>query len=251
MTDDQNVDLINRAKTDFLAREKLFHQYRPQIKYIASNICKRPLDWDTDDELSISLIAFNSAIDTYDESKGMKFINYAKMLIHHGLVDYFRKEARFQYASLDTLTEDETVNMFEVKHAYKNYQETKASESQKEMVEDFNQILSKFDITLSDLVDVSPKHIDTRNTLTKIAQTLVADPVLFSSLLQSRRLPIKELILLTGTSRKVIENGRKYIIAVALILGKEEFSGIKHFIRFPKQEGGVGRWQKFKAWYSR
>lgn len=86
MLEDQNMDLINQAKKDFLAREKLFHQYRPQIKSIASGICKRPLDWENDDELSISLIAFNSAIDTYDESKGMSFINYAKMLTHHRLV---------------------------------------------------------------------------------------------------------------------------------------------------------------------
>ncbi|MFT9493457.1 RNA polymerase sigma-I factor [Anaerosolibacter sp.] len=245
------MDLINQAKNDFLAREKLFHQYRSQIKSIASGICKRPLDWENDDELSISLIAFNSAIDTYDESKGMSFINYAKMLIHHRLVDYFRQEARFQHASLDKLTEDETVNMFEVKQACKTYQDAKESENQREMVQNFNDMLAKFDISLDDLVSVSPKHLDTRRTLTQIAQVLVNDPVLFSSLLQSKRLPIKELMMYSGASRKVIENGRKYIIAVALILGIEEFSTMKHFIRLPNQERGVSRWQKFKAWYSK
>jgi hypothetical protein len=52
MEEKDSVDLlVNKAKTDFLAREKIFHEYRPQIKSIASSICKRNLSWDNDDEL--------------------------------------------------------------------------------------------------------------------------------------------------------------------------------------------------------
>jgi len=44
---------------------------------------------------------------------------------------------------------------------------------------------------------------------------------------------VKELCKGTGYSRKVIEKGRKYIIALTLILTEPELSGLKHFTTFP------------------
>ena len=74
--DETNVtELIKRARhNDHTARETLILQHKTLITSLAAAICKRSLHWDNDDELSITLIAFNEAIDNYDETKGLSFI---------------------------------------------------------------------------------------------------------------------------------------------------------------------------------
>jgi RNA polymerase sigma factor len=239
MEEKNSVDiLIDKAKTDFLAREKIFHEYRPEIKSIASSICKRNLSWDNDDELSISLIAFNEAIDTYDKSKGMKFISYARMLIHNRLVDYFRSELRFQHSSLNVVGEEHQVNEYEKRQAFDEHRKKQENESLSETMEIFDSSLLDYGISLDDLVKISPKHRDTRHMLMKVAQSIVNERILLSKLKQSKRLPIKELKIYTGLSRRTLERGRKYIIALALILSDDNYSEIKNFINFPNTEGG-------------
>ncbi|MBC2723939.1 MAG: hypothetical protein HGJ97_14860 [Desulfosporosinus sp.] len=52
-----------------------------------------------------------------------------------------------------------------------------------------------------------------------------------------RLLPIKELELLTGIKRKVLEKGRKYLIALALILSEPDFYPLKIFMQLPEEPG--------------
>jgi len=231
-------DLLEKAKIDFIVREKIFHEYRPEIKSMASSICKRNLNWDNDEELSISLIAFNEAIDTYDKSKGMKFTNYARMVIHNRLVDYFRSESKFNYLSLDVVGEDQQINEYEKQQAFSEYRKQEENESLVETMKLFDLTLSEYGTSLDDLVKVSPKHKDTRHRLMKAAQSLVNEPVLLSKLKQNKRLPINELRIYTGLSRIVLERGRKYIIALVLILSDNKYSELKNFIKFPNIEGG-------------
>lgn len=232
-------NLIIKAQKDFLAREKLFHMFRPKIRLMAMDICKRPLHWDNDDELSISLIAFNEAIETFDENKGMSFINYSRMLIHRRLVDHFRKESRFQHVPLEYNEEEQSeLSKHEIDEAISQHQKEERARDQREMMELYNNTLAEFGISIDDLLSVSPKHKDTKINLMKIAQSLALNPELIDKLYKTKKLPIQELTLLTGNSKKILEKGRKYIIAVTLILSNEEFTPIKHLIRFPFGEGG-------------
>lgn len=52
-------------------REKFIEENRDFVYKIASSICKRRLSWQNDDELSIALIAFNKAIETYDKKRAI------------------------------------------------------------------------------------------------------------------------------------------------------------------------------------
>lgn len=63
-----------------------------------------------------------------------------------------------------------------------------------------------------------------------VAHTLVEHEELLEKLLLTKQLPIKELMLLTGQSRKVLETGRRYLIALTLILSQPEFSFMKEFL---------------------
>lgn len=231
---------VVKARQDDLVREKLIKKYRSQIGTIAMGICGRSLDWNNDDELSISLIAFNEAIDTYDKDKGMRFLNYAQMLIHHRLVDYFRRESRFQYAPLDTLDQEKEVSKYEIAEAWTKYQDEQTALEQRDMVARYNFMLLDYGISLDDLVSCSPKHRDTKQTLIRVAQALVEQPVLMKQFEKNKQLPVKELMVLTGVGRKVIERGRKYIIAVVLVLSIDEFLPIRQLLRLPQQGGGEG-----------
>ena len=52
--------------------------------------------WENDDELSIALIAFNSACENYKEGKG-NFFSYAKIVMRNALIDFFRKGKNNDY----------------------------------------------------------------------------------------------------------------------------------------------------------
>ena len=232
-------NLIIKAQKDFMAREKLFHVFRPKIRLMAMDICKRPLHWDNDDELSISLIAFNEAIETFDETKGMSFINYSRMLIHRRLVDHFRKESRFKHVPLEYNEEEQSeLSKHEIDEAIAQHQKEERARDLREMMGLYKNTLAEFGISIDDLLSVSPKHKDTKINLMKIAQSLALNPELIDKLYKTKKLPIQELTLLTGNSKKILEKGRKYIIAVTLILSNEEFAPIKNLIRFPLEEGG-------------
>ncbi len=59
---------------------------------------------DNDEEFSIALIAFNEAIEKYNEDRG-NFWAFAKLVIESRLKNNLRKNARIADSSLEELTE--------------------------------------------------------------------------------------------------------------------------------------------------
>lgn len=231
-----------QAKSNPEAREKLFQVSKKQIAQLASHTAGRALDWENDDELSISLIAFNEAIDTYDPAKGSSFWGYAGMVIKHRLIDYFRQEYHWQ-KRLPLTAEGEPVNLEvlakERELAFQAIRQAEEAEEREEMVKAFEKSLGEFKISLRELVKSSPKHRDTRENLLRVAVTLVKQAELQAQLWRTKQLPIKELMNQTGQSRKVLERGRRYIIALFLILSKPEFRPMREFLKLPVE---VKKW---------
>jgi hypothetical protein len=91
-----------------------------------------------------------------------------------------------------------------------------AEERQSEIL-DFGRVLQEFDIHLSELVQASPKRADSRLILLKVGRALATDADLMRYLIGQKLLPSSELASRTGISRKLIEQGSKLIIAVALL----------------------------------
>lgn len=48
------------------------------------------------DEYSIALQAFNEAIDSFDMSYNVKFINFSSMVINRRVIDYIRKNKKYK-----------------------------------------------------------------------------------------------------------------------------------------------------------
>ena len=80
------------------------------------------------------------------------------------------------------------------------------------------QILSAYGFSFFDLSDSSPKAEKTRRQCALAVRTLIEDTALISRMQASKTLPIRELALRRGVSKKLLERHRKYIIAAAEIL---------------------------------
>ncbi len=230
--------LMSSQNGDTLAREELIRSHKAFIAKVSSKICSRYLTWDNDDELSIALLAFNEAIDTFDPHGGASFYSFVQMVIRRRLVDYFRKEGKHQHLSLSPLNpDDEELSRYDLDASQDLFQENENQNVFAEVVENYVRVLVAYKVTLDDLVKVSPKHKDSKQTLIRAALALKNNPHLMEHLKTHKLLPIKELELLTGLKRKVLEKGRKYLIALVLILSEPEFYPLKTFMQDPEGLG--------------
>jgi RNA polymerase sigma factor len=233
MDSDAYCDLLNTLiqikNGNQSAREKLVEEYKPFVLKTANQFCKRVLDWGRDDELSIGLIAFNSAIDTFDQNRQIPFLPYCRVVIVNRIKDHFRKESR--YRNLNALDDE---NLFlESQTAWDNYANRTIEDERREELEQFEKILAEFSIGFEDLVEVSPRHRDYRLTLFKVAGRLVQIESLMEYLRSKKQLPLTELEKASGVNRKTLERGRKFIIASALVLSKpDEFVYLRSYINF-------------------
>jgi RNA polymerase sigma factor len=232
----QLLDALLRIKNgDRRAREKLVAEYRPFVLKTAIGLCKRGLEWGRDDELSIGLIAFNHAIDAFDPERRVPFLPYCRVVISNQIRDHFRKEARHRHnISLDAEPQEGMpATAADYQAAWEEYQNRTIEDERREELELFAELLAEYDTSFDDLVEVSPKHRDSRAVLLKAARDLSARRELMNHLTSKKQLPLKELELVSGVRRKTLERGRKFIITCALILSRsEEFVYLRSFINF-------------------
>jgi RNA polymerase sigma factor len=222
----------DQSRQDIIQDNKIF------VQQLTSKICKRPVSWN-DDEMSISLIAFNEAINRYAESQNDNFYNFAKVVIHSRLIDYFRKQGRQQMAvSLDAVTldadgEEYQTNPAEIKHSWQQYHEQQLVRERMEEIEIYSERLEEFGIYFEELEDASPDRIDARKNLIQLAYQFVEYPHLVDLLEQTKQLPIKQILQFARVSRKTMERGRKYLLALIVILVADDLPHLKSSIIFP------------------
>lgn len=213
--------LPNGDRDEFIENNKSF------IYNTAYRVCKRKLDWHNDDELSISLIAFNNACDNYNKSKG-NFYGYASVLIKNALVDSFRKAKNTPFLIFDS--EDDTMEYVDVKNSLIEFEKSQEIQRRAEEISLFSKELSKYKICFSDLVESSPSHRDTRDSLLNLALACVKNDSILDHIKRKRVLPIKEILLLGNYNRKYIENWRRYLLVLILILSTNEYPYIKSYL---------------------
>ena len=131
--------------------------------------------------------------------------------------------------------EDEELSRYELDTSLEQYQENENQEFFARVLEHFVRVLSDYNVTLDDLFKVSPKHRERKQTLTRAALALSNSSELMAHLQKHRLLPINELELMTGIKRKALDKGRKYLIALALILSKPDFYPLKIFMQIPEE----------------
>jgi len=244
--------LIKQAQDgDRTTRERLIADYRPFILKVTSRFCKRYVDPSRDDEFSISLIAFDEAISQFSPESGRSFAGFAETVIRRRLIDHVRKEQRhirsLPAGSFQMEEEEETFYSLAFnRQAVLRFNQDQEAEERRQEIMEFTAELAAYGIRFADLAESSPKHEDSRILLQGIAAKLAKQDRLFSVLLATRRLPVKELTELSGVSRKTIERNRKYLIAVSLLV-HGRYPYLKHYIhiealkeQIEKKAGGTG-----------
>ncbi|HHT45849.1 MAG TPA: sigma-70 family RNA polymerase sigma factor [Firmicutes bacterium] len=214
-----------RLREEFLMSQKEF------IRGYASYVCKTRLDWHNDDELSVALIAFNKAVDTYEPAAGKRFTGYAKTLIRNSLVDYFRSRQKSDPTTLSTLDGiEDSLNRLQMAASLNSYLLELDQQERAYEIECLKELLSRFGLTLPALVKNSPRHRDTRDSLKDIALKTAGESMLVERIYREKRLPLKEIQLLTGAKRKLLEKWRRYLLSLVLIASSEEMEGLAEYI---------------------
>ncbi len=213
-----DLQLLYSAKSgNKKARNEFIDINRNFIHKYASSVCKRYLSWENDEELSVALMAFNSAIDSFQEGE---FEYYSKMLIKHRLIDYFRKNNRNEIP-IDVSVLQNTLQ-------YENNIDEQLDRTQQISI--FKDILMQFNIKIADLANNSPKHKDTREKLKTTAMEISIRNDVVNKLLRNKLLPINEILIFADVSRRMLEEWRKYIIALIIIFSDKRLDSIKDFI---------------------
>lgn len=225
----QRLKEDSEAREDFLAKSQTF------ICHVASQACFRFLEWGRDEELSEALIAFNEAIDLFIMDKGVPFLAYARVLIKRRLIDYHRKQQLRQASSLD---QEDIGRGIEIHLSLDEFQEKEQRRERAEEIEQFTKALATVNLTFQDLVAVSPKHRDSRETLLRAARELAFDTELWSQTERTGKVPMQALALKTQIHPKVLERGRKYILAVALLMANQhDYVYLREYV-LPRERGG-------------
>ncbi len=215
-------DLVFKAKNNKQIAEKLIEQFKPFIASVIQKRIGKYLEYGVDDELSIGLIAFNEAIQSYDHNKG-KFLSFARLVIINRLIDYFRKQSKYKTISLNgqnsnDINENDKITELLDKKSVEQFAYQSEEEDRKFEIIEYTKILKDWNINFSDLIKISPKNQNLRNDYKKIALKIASDQCLFEQLCKTKRLPIKELEKLFFIHRKKIERGRIYIIALVIAI---------------------------------
>lgn len=219
--DDPSV-MLDRAKNgDDEARNQLIQDYTPFVLKVASQKTGRFLRPGIDEEISVALLAFNEAISSYDGKRG-SFLSFSQTVIQRRLVDYFRRnrgrrnEVTFSEFDDEAGEQPDSNPLDKLAHASWGMQQEQ--EARRQEIEEYKEMLHRFEIRFEDLVEVAPKHRDARARAIGIARSIARHDQYREGLMQRAELPVKKLVEEFGVSRKLVERNRKYIIAVAIIL---------------------------------
>jgi len=203
------------------AREKLIQNYTPFILAIAAKVSGRYIRLGEDDEGSIGLLAFNEAIDAYNDAKGNSFLKFCELVIKRRLLDFYRHEQKRQQEIPATFLggeEDEAEGQI-----LDRFQENlvAAGEEELERREEILALkarLAEYGVSFREVARSCPRHRDARLRAIKVAKEIARTPAWLSALAEQKSLPLSEIARKVGVSRKTLERQRKYILAVLIVL---------------------------------
>ena len=208
-------DRVKKARGNNDLISALITEFKPFIASVAQKRVGRYLHYGEDEELSVGLMAFKEAVDSFKPGKG-KFLSFVRMVISMRLIDYYRKCDR--EASSTIGDDEEDAELAWDRKSIEQYQADGDSEDLKAEVIGYSAALSKWGISLDELVKVSPRREELKKLYQDIARRIAGNKGLLDSLMETGRLPIKEIGKEIEIHRKKLERGRIYIIAMVLAI---------------------------------
>ncbi|NLD48109.1 MAG: RNA polymerase subunit sigma [Clostridiaceae bacterium] len=238
LMDEDSINVVIRRIVDGEVdlRDDLIYKYKPFIKKEVANYIKQFHDIENTDEFSIGLLAFNEAIDCYNEGKSNNFFKFCSLVIKRRLNDYLKSNIKSKYNTVPfTYFENEESRSFEDIYCSNSTSQYEAYEIISEL-RDLKIKLKGFGITMNDLVITAPKHRDSKRLCINIAKELAGNRDLFYKLDKKGTFPKSELLKLVRVNKNTLERNRKFIIAAALIIGNG-YDLLRNYIELD-DEGG-------------
>ncbi|TYQ14863.1 UNVERIFIED_CONTAM: RNA polymerase sigma factor [Acetivibrio alkalicellulosi] len=233
---DPNHEIIIRIKQgDYKLKNKLIDDYKPFIIKCVYQSTGKYVEVENSEELSIGLLAFNEAIDCFDENRDRKFLSFAAQVIRRRLINYKLRNKKNNLVYTFTCLENNNINIDENFTDNSDLNLLTKFEVRDE-IEDFKRKLSEFGITLYDLVKKSPKHKDAISSCIRIARCIAENEILYSSLMRKKVLPMAELIKRVDVSQRTIERNRKFIIAACIVINSD-LDIVKSYLKNAEKDG--------------
>ncbi len=206
-------------------------EYKPYIAACTEKVAGRYMSYGRDDELSIAMIAFVEAINSFNLSKG-NFFSFSRNVIKRRLIDYYRSEQRHsKVISLNMFINDQEEEFdLSMGDSLRIYSEQKLAELRKLELKELGSELADWKISFSDLAEVSPRHEKTKKQCSDIAGFILSRPDILQQIMSKKYLPVAEIEKALKVPRKLFERFRKYIITVVIIaVGDYEY--IRDYIK--------------------
>lgn len=213
------VDRVYAAKGNMLAADALIRDYLPFIKAETSKVTHRIVAEGQDDELSIAMIGFHEAVQSYSRLKGA-FLKYAALVMRHRIIDYQRREGR--HSGNLSLNESSSVGG---EHSIADvlpdkaddFEEMHTRDATRQEIAELSAQLNDFGLSLSDVSENCPKQDRTFAACQKALGYARENPALIAELIRTKKLPLAQLAEGAKVERKTLERHRKYIMALLII----------------------------------
>ncbi|MCR5475543.1 MAG: hypothetical protein K6F28_10135 [Lachnospiraceae bacterium] len=236
-------DRAEAARTNRQLKENFIRDNEQTILKIASKVSGKYITR-SDDEWSVALLAFDKAIDTYSKDKG-DFLAYAGILIKRALIDHFRSENRFRSevpVSLETLAgegdPEENTEVYKAvsRDSYDKQDVFDRGRNLKDEILEVNEILKGYGFSFRDLKKCSPKAKKTKTECAGAITCILDNNEILSTVIEYRRLPIREITEETGIKQKLLDRYRRYIIMAVVILNGE-YPLLADYLQYVRKEG--------------
>ena len=213
--DHEIVRLVTAAKGDSLAADELVRKYLPFIRSEAARAARRGIS-DSDDELSVAMLAFHEAVLAYERLRGA-FLPFAARAIRNRIIDYHRSELRHRgQLSLHERDEEDRELSETLELGTDPIDHHTDRTAARQEIAHFSLGLSEFGLSLTDIADNCPKQERTLAACHRALHYAKSDPALLEQTVRTKKLPISALAAGAGVERKTLERHRKYMMALLL-----------------------------------
>lgn len=222
---------IESIRDNITEVNRFVEEYKPFIASCAEKVAGRYMSYGSDDELTIAMLAFVEAINSFEQTKG-NFFSFSRNVIKRRLIDYYRSEKRHSNVISLNMYMEEQDEEFDLSSgaAVRAYSENKISELRKLEMEELGKELVCWKITFSDLAGASPRHEKTRKQCSEIVGLILSRPDMLQQVLVKKYLPVAEIEKALKLPRKLMERFRKYIIAV-VVIATGDYEYIREYIK--------------------
>ena len=209
------VAMVSAARGSSLAADDLVRRFLPFIRSEAAKTLRRGVS-DSDDELSIAMMAFHEAVLAYERLRGA-FLPFAAKAIRSRIIDFHRREQRHRgQLSLHEKNEDDRELADTLAVGTDPISERTDRTAARQEIAHFALGLSEFGLSLTDIADNCPKQSRTLSACHRALDYARGNPELLEQTVRTKKLPITSLAAGAGVERKTLERHRKYMMALLL-----------------------------------